>query len=43
MKQINLRAELLESQEELLEKERENTNELKKLLALEKEKNEKLE
>jgi predicted nuclease with TOPRIM domain len=43
MKQINLRDELLESQEELLEKERENTSELKKLLALEKEKNENLE
>jgi hypothetical protein len=43
MKQINLRDELLESQEELLKKERENTSELKKLLALEKEKNEKLE
>jgi hypothetical protein len=41
MKQINLRDELLESQEELLEKERENTSELKKLLALKKEKNEK--
>jgi hypothetical protein len=43
MKQINLMDELLESQEELLEKERENTSELKKLLSLEKEKNEKLE
>jgi hypothetical protein len=43
MKQINLRNELLESQEELLEKERENTSELKKLLALKKEKNEKLD
>jgi septal ring factor EnvC (AmiA/AmiB activator) len=43
MKQINLRDELLESQEELLEKERENTSELKKLLALKKEKSEKLE
>jgi hypothetical protein len=43
MKQINLMDELLESQEELLEKERENASELKMLLALEKEKNEKLE
>jgi hypothetical protein len=43
MKQINLRDELLESQEELLEKERENTSELTKLLALEEEKNEKIE
>jgi hypothetical protein len=34
MKQINLRDELLESREELLKKERENTSELKKLLAL---------
>jgi hypothetical protein len=34
MKQINLRDELLESREELLKKERENTSELKKLLTL---------
>jgi hypothetical protein len=43
MKQINLRDELLESQEELLEKERENASELKKLLTLKKEKDEKIE
>jgi hypothetical protein len=43
MKQIGVRDELLEQQEELLVKERKSNEELKKLLALEKSKVEKLD
>jgi hypothetical protein len=43
MKQINLRDNLLEQQETLFVQERESNSELKKLLALDKEKNEKLD
>jgi hypothetical protein len=43
MKQVGIRNELLEQQEELLVKERKSNEELKKLLALEKGKVEKLD
>jgi hypothetical protein len=43
MKKIGVRDELLEQQEELLVKERKSNEELKKLLALEKSKVEKLD
>jgi hypothetical protein len=43
MKQVRIRDELLEQQEELLVQERKSTKKLKKLLALEKSKVEKLD
>jgi hypothetical protein len=43
LSQVGLRDELLDQQEKLLIQEKENNQELKRLLKLEKEKNEKLD